>query len=228
MRTREHLKALLSWSSGKDSAYALSMLRKRADLEVVGLFTTIDECTRRVPIHSVSEQLLDLQSEALGLQLWKIEIPWPCSNTVYQDAMSTVAQRAAREGISQVAYGDLFLADIRTYREETLKGTGLEPIFPLWGLQTADLAAQMLAAGVKATMTCVDRMRLDPSFVGVAFDGEFIKDLPPDVDPCGENGEFHTFVWDGPEFSTPVPVRVGNIVEEDRFVFADMLPTHFE
>ena len=218
-------KVLLSWSSGKDSACALAVLHAQASADVVALVTTIDAHTRRVPVHFVRERLLDYQSEALGLPLWKIEIPWPCSNAIFETAMRDVAHRAGREGISQVAFGDLFLDDIRHYREDIFSGTGLDPIFPLWGLGTADLAAQMLGAGIRVTITCVDRTRLDPCVAGTAFDAAFLGHLPPGVDPCGENGEFHTFVWDGPGFVAPIPVRVGTITQEDPFLLADILPT---
>jgi uncharacterized protein (TIGR00290 family) len=215
-------KALLSWSSGKDSAYALSILRESDAVEVVALVTTIDQRSRRVPVHFVRESILDRQSEAVGLPLWKIELDWPCSNVMYQAALQDIADRAVRAGISHMAFGDLFLRDIRAYREQAVRDVGLEPIFPLWGRETADLATDMIAVGLKATITCVDRTQLDPSFAGAAFDTRFLAQLPPEVDPCGENGEFHTVVCDGPGFLSPVPVRVEDITQDDRFIFADV------
>lgn len=222
MQLSERPKALLSWSSGKDSAYALSVLRENDAMDVVALVTTIDRRTRRVPVHFVRESVLDLQAQAIGLPLWKIEVDWPCPNVMYQAALQDIADRAVREGISHMAFGDLFLADIRTYREEVVRAAGLEPIFPLWGRKTSDLATRMLRAGVEATVTCVDRTQLDPSFAGAAFDATFLDQLPQSVDPCGENGEFHTVVCDGPAFVRPVRLRVGDIVEDGSFVVVDV------
>jgi uncharacterized protein (TIGR00290 family) len=222
MQLSERPKALLSWSSGKDSAYALSVLRENDAMDVVALVTTIDRRTRRVPVHFVRESVLDLQAQAIGLPLWKIEVDWPCPNVMYQAALQDIADRAVREGISHMAFGDLFLADIRTYREEVVRAAGLEPIFPLWGRETSDLATRMLRAGVEATVTCVDRTQLDSSFAGAAFDATFLDQLPQSVDPCGENGEFHTVVCDGPGFVRPVPLRVGDIVEDGSFVVVDV------
>lgn len=189
---------------------------------MVGLLTTIDEQTRRVPIHSVPERLLHCQATALGLPLWKIEIPWPCPDDVYRAAVADVAQRAARDGIATIAFGDLFLPDIRAYREGILRGTGIEPIFPLWGWDTGDLATQVLAAGIKATVACIDQTRLEAHLAGSLYDAAFLGRLPPGVDPCGENGEFHTFVWDGPGFDAPISIRVEGVIEDGRFVFADI------
>lgn len=222
MQVPERPKALVSWSSGKDSAYALAILQENDAVDVVALVTTIDRHTHRVPIHFVRESVLDRQAEALGLPLWKIEIAWPCSNVMYQAALDDIADRALRDGISQMAFGDLFLRDIRAFREGVVRTAGLEPIFPLWGRETADLAAAMVAAGIKAMVTCVDETQLDPSFAGIPFDATFLEQLPSGVDPCGENGEFHTVVCDGPGFECPVPVRVGEIVRDDGFVFADV------
>ena len=218
----EHPKVLLSWSGGKDSAYALSVLRESGAFDVVALVTTIDQSTRRVPVHFIREELLDRQCEAVGLPLWKLAIPWPCPNEAYAAAFRDIVGRAIQEGISHMAFGDLFLADIRTYREDLLRSTDLEPIFPLWERATDRLAADMIAGGVKATITCVDRTRVAPSFAGAAFDATLLERLPSGVDPCGENGEFHTFVRDGPEFMRPVPVRVVDIVADDLFTYADV------
>lgn len=222
MHARRHPRAILSWSSGKDSAYALSMLLQSERFDVVALVTTIEQATRRVPVHAVGEQLLDRQAEALRLPLWKIEIPWPCPDSLYRAAITKLAQRAVEAGISHLAFGDLFLEDIRAFREDLLRGTDVEPIFPLWGLDTGDLARRMITAGIRSTITCVDRTQLEGHFAGTQFDRAFLDQLPPGVDPCGENGEFHTCVWDGPGFRTPLPMRVEEIVEDDRFTYAEV------
>ena len=217
-------RALLSWSSGKDSAYALSVLRDADEMEVVGLVTTLNADAGRVAMHAVREQLLDLQASAVGLPVWKVAIPSPCSNAEYEAAMAEVMERARREGITHVAYGDLFLADIRAYREERLAGSGISPLFPLWGRDTGALAREMVGAGVRAVLTCVDPAQLDAGFAGQSFDSTLLDRLPPSCDPCGERGEFHTFAWRGPGFERPVPVTAGDVVERDGFVFADLLP----
>lgn len=219
------MKVLLAWSSGKDSAWALHLLRQQPDLEVVALFTTLNGAADRVAMHAVRRELLQQQADRTGLPLWTVDLPWPCSNADYERLMSGVCERAVREGISAVAFGDLFLEDIRAYRISQLEGTGLQPLFPVWGLPTAQLARDMLAAGVRAKVTCVDPKQLDPSFVGRDFDQAFLDALPPAVDPCGENGEFHAFVYASPVFRTgPIPIRSGEIVERDGFTFADVLP----
>ena len=215
---------LLSWSSGKDSAWALHVLRQRGDVEVVALLTTINRTVGRVAMHAVREQLLELQAEAVGLSLWKIDIPQKCSDGQYETAMAAAMGGAKAEGIQAVAFGDLFLPDVRAYRELKLAGTGIEPLFPLWGLPTALLAREMVAAGLRATLTCVDPRVLDRSFAGRAFDGRLLDELPAGIDPCGERGEFHTFAWAGPMFRAPIAITVGEIVERDGFVFADVIP----
>lgn len=217
-------KTLLSWSSGKDAAYALHRLRTGGEVEVVGLLTTVNQAFDRVAMHGVREALLEAQAEAVGLPLWKVPLPWPCSNEAYEAAMAGACARAAAEGISEVAFGDLFLEDVRAYREARLAGTGLAPAFPLWGADTAELAREMVASGLKATLACVDSRVLDPGLAGRAFDAGLLAELPPGVDPCGERGEFHTFVWDGPMFARPVPVAAGEVVARDGFVFADLVP----
>jgi uncharacterized protein (TIGR00290 family) len=217
-------RALLSWSSGKDAAWALHVLRQQGDVEVVGLLTTVNRAFERVAMHAVREQLLEAQAQAAGLPLWKVDIPFPCPNEAYETAMGAACAKAASEGIEAIAFGDLFLEDIRAYRVEKLAGSGLRPLFPLWGRDTAALAQEMIAGGLKAALTCVDPGRLDPAFAGRAFDAALLADLPPAVDPCGERGEFHSFAWDGPMFSHPVPIRRGEVVERDGFVFADLLP----
>jgi len=217
-------RALLSWSSGKDSAWALHRLRQADDLELVGLVTTVNEAAGRVAMHAVRESLLAAQAAAAGLPLWRVPIPSPCSNEQYAAAMTGLVARARSEGVSVMAFGDLFLADVRAYRERQLAGTGIEPRFPLWGADTASLAREMLAAGLRARVTCVDPRQLDASFAGRAFDADFLAELPPGADPCGERGEFHTFAWAGPMFSAPIAVEPGPVVERDGFVFADLLP----
>jgi uncharacterized protein (TIGR00290 family) len=217
-------RVLLAWSSGKDSAWSLHVLRQRGDVEVVGLLTTVNEAFDRVAMHAVRRELLVAQAAAAGLPLVLVPIPWPCPNEAYEQAMAAAMAEARKAGITGVAFGDLFLEDIRRYREEKLAGTGLRPHFPLWGRPTRTLAEEMITGGLRARLTCVDPRVLSPSFAGRAFDAALLADLPPSVDPCGENGEFHTFAWDGPMFDRPVPVRGGEVVDRDGFVFADLLP----
>lgn len=225
---REMRRILLSWSGGKDSAWALKVLRERGEYEVVGLVTTVNERFRRVAIHGFREELLELQAEAVGLPLWKVDLPWPCSNADNESRMAEVCARAVGEGLYGIAFGDLFLEDIRAYRVAKLAGTGLEPVFPVWcadlGVTTAELADRMIAAGLKAHLTCVDPRVLAPSFVGRQFDQELLRDLPAGVDLCGERGEFHTFAYDGPGFQRTIRVIPGERVERDNFVYADLLP----
>jgi uncharacterized protein (TIGR00290 family) len=216
-------RVLLSWSSGKDSAWALYLLRQMAAVEVVGLLTTFNSNADRVAMHAVRRTLVEAQAERIGLPLWRVDLPWPCSNEIYEDLMRAIWQKACAEQITQVAFGDLFLRDVREYRERQLQGTGLAPLFPMWNLPTRALAMEMIEAGVKAKITCVDPAKLDRSFAGREFDKELVASLPPGVDPCGENGEFHTFVYDSPVFSRAISVRPGEIVERDNFIFADVL-----
>jgi uncharacterized protein (TIGR00290 family) len=215
---------LLAWSSGKDSAFALHVLRQREDVEVVGLLTTVNETHDRVAMHAVRRTLLEAQATAAGLPLTIVRIPQACSDVAYEAAMSGALEEARARGIVGVAFGDLFLEDIRRYRERQMAGTGMRLVFPLWGRPTAALAREMLDAGLKARITCVDPRVLAASFAGREFDPRLLEDLPPEVDPCGENGEFHTFAWDGPMFGRPVPVRGGEVVTREGFVFADLLP----
>lgn len=217
------INVLLSWSSGKDSAWALYLLAKRTDVRVTALVTTFNCAADRVAMHAVRRSLVQQQADRLGLPLWSVELPWPCSNDDYEGLMRPVYQRALDEGISAVAFGDLFLQDIRAYRERQLQGTGLEPIFPVWQAPTTELAKDMLAAGVKAKITCVDPTQLDRTFAGRDYDCAFLADLPKHVDPCGENGEFHTFLYDSPIFKEPIQVNTGEIVQRDGFVFADVI-----
>lgn len=215
-------RTVLSWSTGKDSAWSLHVLRKNPDIEIVALVTTLNEAFNRVAMHAVRRELLEMQATAVGIPLWTVPLPWPCSNEEYEARMSALCARAVNEGVQAMAFGDLFLADIRAYREKQLAGTGLEPIFPVWGIPTGDLAREMIAAGLKAKITCVDPRVLAPEFCGRDFDAQFLADLPPGVDPCGENGEFHSFVCDGPDFARPIPVSVVETVERDGFVFSDV------
>lgn len=217
------MRVALSWSSGKDSAWALHLLRQDPDIEVVALVTTINEQFDRVAMHAVRRELLELQAQSLGLPLWTVPLPYPCSNDEYELRMAALCDRALRAGVDAMAFGDLFLADIRAYRERQLKGTSLESLFPLWQLPTAGLARQMIASGLRAKITCVDPRVLPPEFAGREFDDQFLKDLPETVDPCGENGEFHSFVYDGPGFAHKLGISVGEVVERDGFVFADLV-----
>jgi uncharacterized protein (TIGR00290 family) len=217
------IKALLSWSSGKDSAWSLHVLRGRGEVEVAGLLTTVNEAYARVAMHAVRTELLEAQAEATGLPLWQIPLPNPCSNERYEEAMRGAVERAKAEDIGAIAFGDLFLADIRAYREERLRGSGVRPLFPIWARPTDELAREMIAAGLRARVTCVDPKQLPASFAGREFDVAFLADLPPGADPCGERGEFHTFVYDGPMFAHPVPIRTGEVVERGGFVFADLM-----
>lgn len=214
----------MSWSTGKDSAWALHTIRKQGVVEVVALLTTVNTTHGRVAMHAVRENLLEAQAEALGLPLVKVPLPWPCPNSVYEQAMEDAIRRARHEGITHIVFGDLFLEDIRKYREEKLAPTGVTPLFPIWGLDTKGLAREMVNAGLRAYLTCVDPKKLDRTFAGRAFDARLLNELPAGVDPCGENGEFHTFAFDGPMFHEPLAVEVGEFVERDGFVFADVLP----
>jgi len=217
-------KTLVSWSSGKDSAWLVHVLRRMTDVDVQALLTTVNEPAQRVAMHAVRVELLEAQADALGLPLWTIPIPSPCSNEEYERAMAGAVQRAVNERFTHVAFGDLFLEDVRRYREERMAGTGLTPIFPLFGSDTAALAREMIAAGLGARLTCVDPRVLDRSFAGREFDSAFLADLPASIDPCGERGEFHSFAYRGPMFAHPVAVETGVVVERDGFVFADLLP----
>jgi uncharacterized protein (TIGR00290 family) len=217
-------KCLVSWSSGKDSAWMVHVLRQRGDVELAGVLTTVNETYQRVAMHAVRVELLQAQAEALGLPLWQIPIPSPCPNEVYERAMAAAVQRAVAGGFTHMAFGDLFLEDIRRYREERLAGTGLTPIFPLFGINTTTLAREMVASGLRARLTCVDPRVLDQKFAGRDFDASLLDELPASVDPCGERGEFHSFAYDGPMFSRAIAIQSGEIVHRDGFVFADVLP----
>ena len=219
---------LLSWSSGKDSAWALHMLRQQRDLRIAALLTTFNGAADRVAMHGIRRCLVEAQAERIGLPLWAVDLPWPCSNAEYEKILRGICNRAVDEDIEAVAFGDLFLADIRSYRERQLKDTGLEPIFPLWQIPTTQLARDMVRSGIKAKLSCVDVSKLDRSYAGRNFDFAFLENLGPEIDPCGENGEFHTFVYDAPIFPQPIGVQVGEIVERDGFAFADVIEVDSE
>jgi uncharacterized protein (TIGR00290 family) len=217
-------KVALSWSSGKDSAWTLHLLRQRPDIQVTALITTFNSEADRVAMHAVRHELVQAQAERTGIPLWAVELPWPCSNLEYEDRMRTVCQRATAERVTSVAFGDLFLQDVRDYRIRQLQGSGLEPLFPLWHIPTGQLSRDMIAAGVKAKITCVDPSMVAKSFAGREYDLSLLNALPAGADACGENGEFHTFVYDAPIFSKPIEVRNGEVVARDGFVFADLIP----
>jgi uncharacterized protein (TIGR00290 family) len=216
------MKTLVSWSSGKDSAWMVHVLRQRPEVELAGVLTTVNAVHRRVAMHAVRVELLQAQADALGLGLRQVHIPSPCPNDVYEQGMDAAVRQAVDDGFTHIAFGDLFLEDIRRYREQHLAGSGLTPIFPLFGRDTTALAREMVAGGLRARLTCVDPKVLDPRLVGREFDGSLLDELPASIDPCGERGEFHTCVTAGPMFSNELPVRVGTVVERDGFVFADI------
>ena len=213
---------VLSWSSGKDAAWALHVLRTELGAQVVGLLTTVNARARRVAMHAVRTSLLRRQARAVGVPLHVVPLPWPCTNDDYDRLMGAAVRGLRDAGVRHVAFGDLSLEDVRRYREERLQGTGMVPLFPLWGRDTGALAAEMQAAGARATITCVDPRALPASFAGRAWDAGLLAELPAGVDPCGERGEFHTFATDGPAFRRPVRVEPGRTVERDGFVFADL------
>jgi uncharacterized protein (TIGR00290 family) len=214
---------LLSWSSGKDSAWSLHVLRQQSEYEVVGLLTTFNEAAGRVAMHAVRRELVERQALAAGLPLWAVPLPWPCPNEEYESLMTQICTKAVTAGIEGIAFGDLFLEDVRSYRERQMRDTGLQPIFPLWGLPTRDLAKEMIACGVRAKLTCIDTRKLDASFAGCELDENLLAAFPDGVDPCGERGEFHSFVHAGPMLNAEIHVSVGESVVRDHFVFADLI-----
>lgn len=217
-------KTLVSWSSGKDSAWLVHTLRSSMpEYEVCALLTTINQDADRVAMHAVRTEVLEAQARALGLPLWKVPIPSPCPNEIYERAMGEAVARAVAEGFTHVAFGDLFLEDVRRYREEKLAGSGLTPIFPLFGSNTDVLARTMIAGGLRARITCLNPRHIDRSFAGREFDAQLLDDLPEGVDRCAERGEFHTCAYAGPMFSSPLSVETGVIVERDGFVFTDLV-----
>jgi uncharacterized protein (TIGR00290 family) len=217
-------RALVAWSSGKDSAWALHEVQRAGEVEVVGLLTTVTDPFARVSMHAVREELLDRQAAAAGLPCRKVRIPWPCPNDAYEARMGEALAAARAEGVTHIVFGDLFLEDVRAYREAKLAGTGIAPLFPLWGRDTGRLAREMLDGGLAATLTCVDPRKLDPAFAGRPFDRALLAALPAGVDPCGENGEFHTFASAGPMFASEIRIAPGDAVLRDGFAFADLLP----
>jgi uncharacterized protein (TIGR00290 family) len=215
-------KLLLSWSSGKDSAWALHLLRQNDEYEVAGLLTTLNSAFDRVAMHSTRRAILEAQAESAGLPLIPVPLPWPCSNLEYEEIMRGVCARAITEGVQSIAFGDLFLQDIRAYRERQLQGTGLEPVFPVWQIPTGELAREMIRSGMKAKLVCIDSTKLSLEFAGRDFDEQLLADLPAGVDPCGENGEFHTCIYAGPMFTREIPVVTGERVERNGFCYCDV------
>jgi uncharacterized protein (TIGR00290 family) len=217
-------RVVLSWSSGKDSTWALQLLRQQQDVQVIALLTAFNAAADRVAMHAVGRTLVEQQAQRTGLPLWQIPLPWPRLNADYECLMRGMCERAVSEGVTHVAFGDLFLEDVRQYREKQLHRSGVTPLFPLWGLPTGPLAEQMIACGVRAKVTCLDPKKLDQCFASREFDMKFLADLPADVDSCGENGEFHTFVYDAPVFTSAISVKSGETLTRDGFVFTDVLP----
>ncbi|MBV8436085.1 MAG: adenine nucleotide alpha hydrolase [Silvibacterium sp.] len=215
-------KALISWSSGKDSAWTLHVLRQSGEYEIAGLLTTMNAEFDRVAMHGTRRELVEAQAEAAELPLITVPLPWPCSNEQYEAAMREACARAVADGVKVMAFGDLFLEDVRRYREEKLAGSGLTPVFPLWRRPTRALVREMLAAGVKARIVCVDPKKLPKELAGRDLDEALLDAMPEDIDPCAENGEFHTIAYDGPMFKREIPVESGEVVERDGFVFADV------
>jgi len=216
------MKILVSWSSGKDSAWMLHVLKQDEAVEIGGLLTTMNEEFDRVAMHAVRRRLVEAQAEAAGVPLRTVPLPWPCTNDEYESRMRAAVSQAVSEGFTHVAFGDLFLEDVRKYREDRLAGTGLTPLFPIWGIPTDQLATQMVESGLRSVLTCINPKHLDRSFAGRQFDRSLLADLPAGVDRCGERGEFHSFAWDGPMFNHPVTISVGEVVDRDGFVFADL------
>jgi len=216
------MKTLVSWSSGKDSAWMLHVLKQDPSIEIGGLLTTMNEQFDRVAMHAVRRRLLEAQADAAGVPLRTVQLPWPCTNEQYEDRMRVAVAQAVSEGFTHVAFGDLFLEAVRKYREEKLNGTGLTPLFPIWGIPTDKLATQMVESGLRSVLTCINPKHLDRSFAGRQFNRALLDDLPADVDKCGERGEFHSFAWDGPMFKAPISIEVGEVVDRDGFVFADV------
>jgi uncharacterized protein (TIGR00290 family) len=222
---RARKRVLLSWSSGKDSAWALASLRQHPEIEVAGLLTTVNERFDRVAMHAVRTDLLRRQAESAGLPLRLVSLPFPCDNDVYEERMRAAIGAAQADGIEGVAFGDLFLTDVRQYREKMMEGTGIAPLFPLWSLPTAELAREMIDGGLRAQITCIDPSHLPATLAGAEYNSDFLKALPDGVDPCGENGEFHSFAFDGPMFSHRIAFTIGESVERDGFIFTDLTPT---
>jgi uncharacterized protein (TIGR00290 family) len=221
-KTHMKRKTLMSWSSGKDSAWALHKLQQNPEINLVGLFCTINKTFNRVAMHAVRTELLQQQAKSIGLHLEIIEIPYPCSNEAYEETMALFVEKAKKENIEYFAFGDLFLEDVRNYRAEKLKGTEIEPIFPLWGIPTEKLSREMISSGLRSVITCIDPKQIPSDFVGKEYNESFLNDIPEGVDPCGENGEFHSFVFDGPIFREPIEISLGEVIHRDGFVFVDV------
>lgn len=217
-------RTLLSWSSGKDSAWALHVLRRQSDIDVVRLFSTVNQKFERVAMHAVRNELLQQQAESVGLPIQVIPIPDPCSNAEYENIMGEFIEQAKEQRIDCIAFGDLYLEDIRKYREEKLGGTGITPIFPLWGKDTEALSKEMLECGLRAIITCIDPRNMPADLAGKEYNASFLEQIPAGVDPCGENGEFHSFAFDGPMFKSAVNILVGETVSRDGFIFTDLIP----
>jgi uncharacterized protein (TIGR00290 family) len=217
-------KAFVSWSSGKDSAFALCEARRLGLAEIAGVVTTVNERFDRVAMHGVRSELLDRQIAALNLPAIKVLIPSPCTNEVYEARMADACAAIKASGVHHLIFGDLFLEDIRAYRERTLAALGMTPIFPLWARNTRQLAVEMIECGLIAHLVCLDPKQIPTSFAGRRFDTALLEEIPAHVDPCGENGEFHTVVTQGPMFSAPIGVSIGQTVERDGFVFTDVIP----
>jgi len=217
-------KTLLSWSSGKDSAWALHVLRLQHDIEVVGLFCTFNKKFERGAMHAVRSELICQQAESIGLPLQLIPIPDPCSDSEYKRIMANFIEQVKSQGIDTIAFGDLFLEEIRSYREESLVGTGITPLFPIWGIPTNELSKEMINSGLRAKITCIDPKYLPAEFAGHEYDSTFLEQIPDAIDPCGEKGEFHSFAYDGPMFKNKLNISVGETVTRDGFVYTDLLP----
>jgi len=217
-------KVLLSWSSGKDSAWALHVLNQQEDIEIVGLFCTYNEKYKRGAMHAVRTELIVQQAERTGLPLHLIPIPDPCSDDEYKAIMGEFINEVKSQGIDCIAFGDLFLEDVRSYREDSLAGTGITPLFPLWGIPTDELSRKMVDSGLRAVITCIDPKQLSKKFSGHEYNGTFLEKIPDTVDPCGEKGEFHSFAYDGPMFNDKVNILKGETVIREGFVFTDVLP----
>ena len=217
-------RAVVSWSGGKDSAWALHLLRQSNKYEIVALATSVNSAVDRIAIHGVRRALLDAQADSASVPLWTVNLPWPCSNADYEDRMRSLCNRAIEAEAEYFVFGDLFLTDIREYREKQLQGTCLKPLFPVWGIPTDSLARDMIRSGLRAKLACVDTKAINRSFVGRDFDDVLLRDLPAAVDPCGENGEFHSFVYEGPMLSRSIPIKTGEVVDRDQFAYVDLLP----
>jgi len=216
------MKILISWSSGKDSAWCLHVLRRERIGEVAGLLTSMNETANRVSMHGVRDEILRAQADAAGLPLFTIPLPWPCTNEIYEARLREAVARAVGDGFTHVAFGDLFLEDVRKYREDRLAGSGLIPLFPLWGIPTAQLARTMIDGGIRARISTLDPRVMPRELIGAEFDEALLAALPASVDPCAERGEFHTCVTDGPMFASPLDVEPGEIVEREGFVYGDL------